>query len=111
MEIRAKLYRSLEIQKFKITVYEDMLYRGSLYTVLFDIHYMCIKDFVIFGPFTKWKQHTTYMEGSDGKREANMTTCCSKLDKIAYNCKLIYRFLLLYAGNMNLGMIFAKYIL
>ena len=44
------------------------------------------------------------MEGSDGKIEANMTTCCSKLDKIAYNCKLIYRV-------VNLRMIFAVYII
>ena len=51
------------------------------------------------------------MEGSDGKIEANMTTCCSKLDKIAYNCKLMYRFFLLYANVVNLEMIFAKYIL
>ena len=51
------------------------------------------------------------MEGSDGKIEANMTTCCSKLDKIAYNCKLMYRFLFLYAGVGYLKIIFAKYIL
>ena len=51
------------------------------------------------------------MEGSDGKIEANMTTCCSKLDKIAYNSKLIYRLFLLYANIVNLQMIFGKYIL
>ena len=44
------------------------------------------------------------MEGSDGKIEANMTTCCSKHDKIAYNCKLIYRV-------VNHRMIFAVYII
>ena len=90
--------------KVKLIFYEDIFYKQSLYTVLFDVHYMHIKDYVIFCPFTKWKQHTTYMEGSDGKIEANMTTCCSKLDKIAYNCKLIYRV-------VNLRMIFAVYII
>ena len=53
--------------KVKLIFYEDIFYKQSLYTVLFDVHYMHIKDYVIFCPFTKWKQHTTYMEGSDGR--------------------------------------------